>query len=687
MSTKNPKLTAAEQVTKSYSTFLESKGLTTREGQKEMMNFCFSLINGIPDEESSTPYVGVVEAGTGTGKTLGYCLPLILLAKEKGKTLILSTATVALQEQIINKDLPEIQTKARLNFTYAMAKGRGRYFCRMRCEAHMNNEINAYGYVREDVNSLHHTFDAKKWNGEKDSYPKEIQDKTWSKVNSIASQCLKQKCPHFATCPFFNARRQMEQVDVIIANHDIILSDLSLGGGVILPIPEEVIYVFDEGHHITNKAIEHFAADVSLDHSARFMGEVTDMVMMLPKFYGDKMKKHVYSLEKNASVASAKLLELRNTLLCSLSFRNEIGNVDIYRFPEGDVPVNVRELFKPIRLTLNEMNNLVDKMTVIVDETGNKMTQEDMAQHKMTVGELSNRLESMINAIRNFVTERRNPDAMPIARWVNVKRDNKSEVVIHSSPVHAGEQLHKELWSKAFGVIVTSATIRSMGSFDSFLNKAGLAPTTPTLLASSPFDYENNGVLFVPKMRSTPNNQEAHTAEICELLPKLVLRRKGCLVLFSSRKQMTEVHENMPEKVKQYILMQGTLSKREIIKRHKLRIDRGEQSVIFGMASFSEGVDLPGDYCDNVVIAKLPFSVPTDPVSQTMSEWMKKIGRDTFAEITVPDTCIKLVQAVGRLIRTETDTGAVTILDTRIKFKNYGKNILNSLPPFRRVIR
>ncbi|ENZ0349216.1 helicase C-terminal domain-containing protein [Morganella morganii] len=153
------------------------------------------------------------------------------------------------------------------------------------------------------------------------------------------------------------------------------------------------------------------------------------------------------------------------------------------------------------------------------------------------------------------------------------------------------------------------------------------------------------------------------------------------------RKQMTEVCEGMPEDIKEHILMQTTMPKTEIVSRHKLRIDRGEPSIIFGMASFSEGVDLPGDYCDNVIIAKLPFSVPSDPVSQTMTEWMEKAGRNTFEEITVPQACIKLIQAVGRLIRTETDTGAVTILDSRIKNTRYGQNILDSLPPFRRVIR
>lgn len=666
MSNKN-KLTAEQQTSIAYSNFLTSKGLKPRAGQQDMIHFCSSLINDIP-KDNDKPVVGVVEAGTGTGKTLGYCLPLIPLAKEKGKTLILSTATVALQEQVVVKDLPEIQSQGGLKFTYAMAKGRGRYFCRLRYDAHVDAELNAYGYVRDDMNSLGAEFQSGEWTGERDTYPLELTDKSWNKVNAVASQCPKVKCPHYKSCPFFAARSRLEEVDVVIANHDIVLSDLSLGGGVILPVPKEAIYIFDEGHHLTSKAIEHFAANASLDNTARWLGEVSDMVMDMQTPYGEKMNDHVYKLVGLASDTATELMSVRGTLLSSLSFRSDHGSIDVYRFPEGDVPADVRSLFKNGIYLANQMQILVEKMTTIIDEAGDKVQADENAKHKMAIGDLKNRLENLLDALKRFSAPTRKGDStVPVARWVNIKRDNKSEVIIHSSPVHAGEHLNRELWQEAHGVIITSATLRTMGNFDAYLNEAGLEKDTPTLLAKSPFDYENNGVLFVPKMRSTPKNAEAHTNELIELLPKLVLRRKGCLVLFSSRKQMTEVCAGMPEDVKECILMQTTMPKSEIVSRHKLRIDRGEPSIIFGMASFSEGVDLPGDYCDNVIIAKLPFSVPSDPVSQTMTEWMEKAGRNTFEEITVPQACIKLIQAVGRLIRTESDTGAVTILDSRIK--------------------
>lgn len=685
-----PRMTAAEMTERAYHFFLDAKGLSPRAGQVDMMAFCSAVVNATPAEEQYR--VGVIEAGTGTGKTLGYCLPLIPLAMEKHKTLIISTATVALQEQIISKDLPEIQARAGLSFSYAMAKGRSRYFCQMRCDVHMESEMNAYGYIRDDVEDISKAFAGGHWTGERDSYPDEINEAVWGRVNAIGSQCPKKRCPHYHRCPFFLARALLESVDVVIANHDIVLSDLSLGGGIILPPQEESIYVFDEGHHVPQKAINHFATSASLDASRHFMSEIFDMVMTMPESYGGTMEKHVQQLVELAGHAGDELGELRGTLLRSLNWRNdhEMPNgteSDIYRFPEGFVPEDIAALFKPGLKTVNEMQNIVVKMTAIVDEAGRDISEEELALQKMAVGELANRLAGMHQALASYCGNK-TVSGMPMARWINVRRTKRStEVVINCSPVYAGEHLKSELWSKAYATIVTSATIRSLSKFDAFLEQAGLPVDTPTLLARSPFDYQNNGVLFIPRMRSVPTNHEEHTAEIIELLPKLVLRLQGCLVLFASRRQMEEVSKAMPQHISPLLLIQGALPKREILLRHKLRIDRGEPSIIFGMASFSEGVDLPGVYCNNVIIAKLPFSVPTDPGGQTLTEWLEKNGRDAFREISIPEACLKLTQSVGRLIRTESDTGAVTILDKRLKTKAYGKDILASLPPFRREIR
>lgn len=687
---KKKESSTSDVIAKAYQSFLNKKGVTAREGQKRMMNLCFGLVNNIKvDGEGKRvgdPAVCVIEAGTGTGKTLGYSIPLIPLAKAKEKTLVLSTATVALQEQIVFKDLPDIRASAGLDFTFAMAKGRGRYFCQLRAERESEREYSLFGQENESLEELRDEFDNELWNGDRDTYPVEIRDEIWHKVNAVGGQCPANKCPHFSSCPFFKARKELDNVDVVIANHDIVLSDLSLGGGYVLPAPEHSIYVFDEGHHLTSKAISHFSSSCSLDVTSKWIDDIFDMTIPLADGYDDDMVRHVSNLHSKVAVLKKELVDTKAFLLSALMFDAEYDNREVCVFPSGQTPTEVVHYAKSIGKIVNDMYVINTKMADIVDKYSDK--EPDSGEHKMIIGELDNRLDDICKAWADFVAvSRRDKNGIPFARWVEVNRDKKNEVIINSSPVHAGDMLMKDVWRVVHSAIITSATMRSMGKFDAFLDQAGLPSETMTLLAKSPFDYEKNGVLYIPKMHFSPKDANGHTQEIGLILPKLMGRQKGCLVLFASKKQMTDVFEMMPQNLKDIILMQTRLPKGEIVSRHKLRIDRQEPSIIFGMASFSEGVDLPGDYCNNVIIAKLPFMVPSDPVSKTLAEWMESVGRNTFQEISVPDACIKLIQAVGRLIRTEKDTGAVTILDNRLVTKKYGKGILDSLPPFRRVIR
>jgi ATP-dependent DNA helicase DinG len=187
-------------------------------------------------------------------------------------------------------------------------------------------------------------------------------------------------------------------------------------------------------------------------------------------------------------------------------------------------------------------------------------------------------------------------------------------------------------------------------------------------------------------MTSDPSNAEAHTQEIVELLPTLLSSSEGSLVLFASRRQMEQVYEGISKDWQQRIITQGGYSKHEVLRMHKQAVDSGEGSVIFGLASFAEGVDLPGVYCNHVVIAKIPFAVPDQPVESALAEWVESRGGNPFMDITVPDAALKLVQASGRLLRTETDKGRVTLLDRRVVSRRYGRAMLDSLPPFRRNV-
>jgi ATP-dependent DNA helicase DinG len=238
------------------------------------------------------------------------------------------------------------------------------------------------------------------------------------------------------------------------------------------------------------------------------------------------------------------------------------------------------------------------------------------------------------------------------------------------------------LWSRCYAAVCTSATLTAQGRFTRFLERAGLGEPA-TLRIASPFDYPSIATFSVPRMRSDPRDAAAHSEEVATLLPRLLLDEPSALVLFTSWRQLRDVVRRLPDSLVARMKIQGDGSKQALLAAHRAAVDAGEPSVIVGLASFAEGVDLPDDYCRHVVIVKLPFAVPDDPVDQAMAEWAQAQGRNPFFDIAVPDAALKLVQACGRLIRHERDHGRITLLDRRIVNQRYGRVLLESLPAFR----
>ena len=267
-----------------------------------------------------------------------------------------------------------------------------------------------------------------------------------------------------------------------------------------------------------------------------------------------------------------------------------------------------------------------------------------------------------------------------------MRRTDDEDLLLASAPIVAAEHLIERIWSHAFGAVLTSATLRSLGRFEPFLAAAGLPEETVCAELPSPFDYPRLGVLRVPAMRSDGGDRDAHTAEVGRLLPDLVGSNQAALVLFTSWRQMRDVFEAMPRSLRDDILMQGQHSRQYILDSHRSRVDDGARSIIFGLASFGEGIDLPGGYVSHVIIVKLPFAVPDDPMALAQAEWVESRGGNAFMEVSVPEASLRLTQACGRLIRSEQDQGAITLLDRRIVSRRYGQAMLAALPPFSREI-
>src|SRR5690606_10209059 len=300
------------------------------------------------------------------------------------------------------------------------------------------------------------------------------------------------------------------------------------------------------------------------------------------------------------------------------------------------------------------------------------------------IGTLHSRSQAASALWHHFGAEDR---GAPYARWLGFSDvGGETEISLSCSPVIAAEALRATLWSDAFAVLLTSATLCALDSFDFLGLRAGLPAGTRYARIASPFDYANKVLLRVPARGFDPGNAQAHTEAIAAVLPRIVDRKGGTLVLFSSRRQMQDVLAALDPGLLALVSSQDDFTKQQLLARHKDRIDKGEGSVLFGLASLTEGIDLPGDYCTHVVIAKIPFAVPNDPVEATLAWWVESQGRNAFQEISVPEAATRLVQACGRLVRTEEDGGTITILDERLVTKRYGKAILDTLPPYRREI-
>ena len=280
----------------------------------------------------------------------------------------------------------------------------------------------------------------------------------------------------------------------------------------------------------------------------------------------------------------------------------------------------------------------------------------------------------------------------PLARWLELHPDKEGDFIVNVSPLEAGWKLDQQIWSRCIGAVLTSATMRALNSFRFFCQQAGVSDKeqdgTRFLALASPFDYANNAELVIPKMKLEPSADQ-FTDSLCEILPSLIAENKANLVLFASYWQMNQVAETLSKKFikKGWALqVQGDASRTKILNKHKTLVQCGKTSVLFGTGSFSEGLDLPGELLENLIITKIPFAVPTSPVEQAHSEYIEHKGGNPFMQITVPEASKKLIQSVGRLLRKEKDSGRVVILDRRIVTKRYGQALLDSLPPFKRNI-
>ncbi|MFL2502789.1 MAG: ATP-dependent DNA helicase DinG [Luminiphilus sp.] len=650
----------------------------------------------------------MVEAGTGTGKTIAYLVAALPIARARAKKLVVASATVALQEQLLFRDLPDVMKHSGLSFDAALAKGRGRYVCLLKLDHQLSDRgadpliplyPDEFLGAEEEVagpmlDEMIQALGDGSWDGDLDAWPEQLSASVRRLITTDQSQCTGRRCPHIAQCSFFRAREGLEEADVIVTNHDLVLSDLRLGGGVILPAPEDSLYVFDEGHQLPAKCLNQFALRFhaggtlqGLRDSERWLAASTEA--WVAQGLDERLIPGMTSLLADLIQRSEDVAELLWHLLPPDEFERAE-----HRFPYGRIPADLAEQAAGLVAQWDQLNREATRLEAALDNnqssrassaegaTGSTMDPDlNLANAQGLVARAEQQL-AVWRAFADAPGEGQPGDGW--ARWCH-HRGTPQTIECQASPILPGELLHEVLWQRAAGAVITSATLSALGTFERFRERSGVPASARWKQVASPFD-PGRATFCVPAMTAEPGSQDAHTLELSEKLPDLITNDQGVLILFTSRRQMEAVLEQIEPVLPHHVLVQDRMSKNRLLNEHRAHIDKGEPSAIFGLASFFEGIDLPGEYCRHVVIAKLPFAVPDDPIAAAHAELLEAQGRDPFMEISVPDAAQKLVQASGRLLRTEEDEGRVTLMDTRLVSRRYGRSILDSLPAYKREL-
>lgn len=690
-----------KDIQQQYSQAIKNMQLTPRYGQRLMIAEVAKALGEVERDEKNqrTNDAGIIaiEAGTGTGKTLAYLMATLPIAMEYEKKLVISTATIALQEQILNKDLPQIQKAISLPFDFQLAKGRGRYLCLLKLDQHLQYlsgvlpNMELFETVSDNAadQSLYEKmlteYASGKWQGDKDHWHDEMSDEQWRGLTSTHRECSNRRCTHFSNCAFFKARENLLQADVVVVNHDLMLADLALGGGIVLPPLSESMYVLDEAHHLSEKAQNHLQHEFAIQSATQFFKQLKTQ---MEQFFAQA------GIAQSIAPTVAQLPECIDSLQEFLSLLLPIleallDEQEHVRFQQGRLPEEISDLLARLSLPLSVITNLMmqvyDMLQEALDEKAMSFYDKDTAETwHAQVGAMSARLEQLLNAI-NQLGAKESENQTPVARWVAQSRKGEFyDVFLRAAPISVADELNTRLWQQVDAAVLTSATLTALGKFDHLIWQTGLPNWSQQARVPSPFNYQDNAELEVVDELSEPNSADFQE-DVEGWLLKHIDTQKAVLVLFSSKRQLEQTRGYMLDHFKGNLLCQGFQPKLSIVKEHKEFIDNGEGSVIFGLASFAEGIDLPGQYLQHLVVVKLPFAVPDDPVQEATGEWLESMNKNPFMQISLPMASIRLIQACGRLIRTEKDTGRISILDKRLVSKFYGKQLLNALPSFKRI--
>jgi ATP-dependent DNA helicase DinG len=655
--------------------------------------------------------VGLLEAGTGVGKSLGYLVPALRWAAANGERTIVSTNTINLQEQLVGKDLPFLETAlSDQKVRFALLKGWRNYLCKARLEQASSGarELFDDGMAAEVASLV-------KWaertaDGSLADLPVPPRPEVWDEVSAEGDLCTRMKCSHFDQCFVFTARRTAAQADVIVVNHHLLLSDLAVrraaqnwDDAAVLPAYGRL--VVDEGHHLEDAAATHLGTTVT----RRGLQRLVNRLDRRGKGLLPALAMRLSASSDLLSTASLDLLEARlepavrglrdkSALLFDLldTFIQE-GGQPVVRLAASFAshPIWKAGLSLALEDTLGEIELLHQGLLLVRERIeGSTKLDELLAPLLNEMRSVTKRLQSAGDGLRRALAPPADDDSV---RWIEVRGRERS-VAVSSVPLDLAPILREDLFKRLDSVIVTSATLTASNGnvasdarrFDFLAARLGLDdpelhPTTAVF--PSPFAYDTQSLLAIPSDIPAPNvDPDGHRSAITRIVLDVAEASDGGLfVLFTSHREVRQLAAELRARGVERrwpLLVHGDESRDTLLARFR----SSGQAILLGTASFWEGVDVPGDALRGLVIAKLPFRVPTEPVTAAQCEAIVARGGDAFTEYMLPHASLRLKQGFGRLIRSGTDRGTVVIGDPRIVTKGYGRGLLEALPPATRVI-
>ncbi|HGO5853216.1 TPA: ATP-dependent DNA helicase [Mannheimia haemolytica] len=605
-------------------------GFRPRQAQLEMAQAVAKAV------KFATPVV--VEAGTGTGKTFAYLVPALL----SGKKTILSTGSKNLQDQLFNRDLPTIQKALKYKGKIALLKGRANYLCLERLD-----QVTAMG-VLGDKSVLADLKKVSKWQnttktGDLSECITIAEDSPiLPQLVSTTESCLGSDCPHFKDCYVVQARRKAMEADVVVVNHHLFCADMAVketGFGEL--IPEAELVIFDEAHQLPDIASQYFGQslssrqlfDICKDTNIVYRTELKDLAQL------GKAADHLMKVVQD--------------------FRLLMGG-------EGQIRGNLRELFRDKKVVdgLVKVAENIDFLSEVVKKSLGRSETLDKIFERLA--EVKIQLKKLMDT-----------GVTGYCYWYEA---NERSFGLHITPLTVADKFGEQLKNQQIGWVFTSATLEVGGKFDHFCQRLGIE-NAEQLVLQSPFDYQNQSLLCVPRYLPDTNKSNTLTA-LGQLLKPVIEANKGrCFLLCTSYYMMRGLADFLREHSSLNVLLQGETSKSRLLEKFV----KEDHSVLVATQSFWEGIDVRGDDLSLVIIDKLPFTSPDEPLLKARMEDCKIQGGDPFNDIQIPEAVITLKQGVGRLIRDVTDRGVVIICDSRLVMRNYGQTFLKSLPPSKRT--